>query len=206
MRALQMDFANDTAVKNIGNQYMFGPAILVNPVTDFLARNRAVYLPTGTGWYNLYDGKFTAGGQTITADAPYEQIPLFVKEGSIIPYGPEIEYTAEKNADPIILYVYGGKDASFTLYEDENTNYNYENGQFATIQINYTEATKTVSIENRKGSFKGMLNNRTFKIILVTKDKPLPLDLPNIAAQKIVKYSGKKMSAVFQNNKIIINN
>jgi alpha-D-xyloside xylohydrolase len=194
MRALQMDFANDTAVKNIGSQYMFGPALLVNPVTDFLARNRTVYLPAGTGWYNLYDGKFIAGGQTITADAPYEQIPLFVKEGSIIPYGPEMEYTAEKLADPITLYVYGGKDASFTLYEDENTNYNYENGQFATIQINYTEAAKIVTIENRKGSFKGMLNNRTFKIILVTKDKPSPLDLQNIAAQKIVKYSGKKMS------------
>jgi alpha-D-xyloside xylohydrolase len=194
MRALQMDFANDTAVKNMGNEYMFGNAILVNPVTEFLARTRNVYLPAGTGWYNLYDGKFIAGGQTINADAPYEQIPLFIKEGSIVPFGPAMEYTGQKPADPITLYLYGGRDASFILYEDENTNYNYENGQFAIIPIHYTAATKTLAIETRKGSFKGMLNSRTFKIILVTKDNPQPLDLQNTAAKKTVKYTGKKLS------------
>jgi alpha-D-xyloside xylohydrolase len=194
MRALQMDFATDKAVKNIGDQFMFGPAILVNPVTDYLSRSRSLYLPAGTGWYNFYDGKFTEGGQRVNVDAPLERIPLFVKEGSIIPYGPAMEYTSEKPADPITLYVYAGKDAGFTLYEDENTNYNYETGNYATIQFNYEEASKKITIEDRKGSFNGMLSKRTFNIILVTKENALPLDLENVKPAKVIKYSGKKIS------------
>ncbi len=194
MRALQMDFATDKTVKNIGDQFMFGPAILVNPVTDYLARNRSLYLPAGTGWYNFYDGKFTEGGQRVSVDAPLERIPLFVKEGSIIPYGPAIEYTSEKLADPITLYVYAGKDASFTLYEDENTNYNYETGNYATIQFMYEEASKKITIADRKGGFTGMLSKRTFNIIMVTKENALPLDLENVKPVKVIKYSGKKIT------------
>ncbi|MCW3092555.1 MAG: hypothetical protein JWP81_3624 [Ferruginibacter sp.] len=198
MRALVMDFAADTMVKNIGDQYMFGPAILVNPVTDYSARSRSVYLPANTGWYNLYDGKFVNGGQTIRADAPLERMPLYVKEGSIIPYGPAMEYTAEKKADPVTLYIYAGKDAAFTLYEDENTNYNYETGSYATIQFNYNEAAKTITINERKGSFTGMQVKRTFNIILVTKDAPLPLDLENIKPAAVLKYYGKKINSNLQ--------
>ena len=193
MRALVMDFASDTAVKNIGDQFMFGPNILVNPVTDYLARSRKVYLPANTGWYNLYDGTFIAGGQTITADAPYQKMPLFVKEGSILPYGPEMEYTSEKPADPITIYIYGGKDASFTLYEDENTNYNYENGRYATIQFNYNEAANKLTIEDRKGNFDGMLQHRTFNIIKVSKNNPVALDLDNVKPIETINYTGKKI-------------
>ena len=193
MRALVMDFGYDTLVKNIADQYMFGPAILVNPVTDYMARNRRVYLPAGTGWYNFYDGRFTNGGQTITADAPLQKMPLFVKEGSIVPNGPDMQYTAEKPADPINLYVYTGKDASFTLYEDENTNYNYEAGNYATIDFNYTEATKTLVIADRKGSFNGMLQKRTFNIIWVNKNKPVAND-PGVKSDATLKYSGKKLA------------
>ena len=199
MRALVMDFAFDSLVKNIADQYMFGPAILVNPVTDFLARNRSVYLPANTGWYNFYDGKFTAGGQTIVADAPLQRIPLFIKEGSIVPYGPEIEYTSEKPADPLTLYIYTGKDANFTLYEDEGINYNYETGKFATIQFNYTDGTKMLTVEERKGEFTGMMKKRTFNIIVVSKNNPVPFSLDNIKPAKSLKYSGKKIAVVLKN-------
>ena len=194
MRPLVMDFESDTAVKNIGDQFMFGPAFLVNPVTGYLARNREVYLPKNTGWYNFYDGKYFEGGQKITADAPMERMPLFVKEGSIIPYGPAIEYTSEKTAENITLYIYAGKDASFTLYEDENTNYNYELGKFATIQFGYNEATNTCTIQDRKGSFGGMLKSRNFSIVLVTKNSPQAFDLDKIKPTILLKYSGKKIT------------
>ncbi|MEO7768700.1 MAG: TIM-barrel domain-containing protein [Ferruginibacter sp.] len=192
MRALVMDFATDTAVRNIGDQFMFGPNILVSPVTDYLARSRSLYLPANTGWYNFYDGKYTKGGQTITADAPLLRMPLYIKEGSIIPFGPEIEYTSQKPADPVTLYVYTGKDAGFTLYEDENTNYNYEAGKYATIKINYNEAAKALTIEERKGSFEGMLQQRVFQIIWVSKQKPVAAG-PETKVDNSVKYSGAKL-------------
>jgi len=169
MRALVMDFGSDTAVKSMADEYMFGPSLLVNPVYAYHARSREVYLPAQTGWYDFYTGTYHAGGQHITAEAPYEKMPLFVKEGSILPVGPQLQYTSEKPADTITLFIYTGKDAAFTLYEDEGTNYNYEKGAFANIPIYYNQAKKTLTIAQRKGNFPGMLTARTFNIVWVTK-------------------------------------
>jgi len=108
----------------------------------------------------------------MTVAAPYERLPLFIKAGSILPIGPEIEYTGQKPDDPIILYVYTGADARFTLYEDEGTNYNYENGEYATIEMTYQDATGEFTIGERKGDFPGMLKERTFQVTFVSKDKP----------------------------------
>jgi alpha-D-xyloside xylohydrolase len=191
MRGLVFDFAADTKVTNIGDQYMFGPSLLVNPVHGYKERKRTLYLPAGQGWYDLYTGKFFTGGQQLTMDAPYETMPLFVKEGSIIPAGPAIQFTDEKPADPVTVYVYGGKDAAFTLYEDENLNYNYEKNAFATIAFTYSEATKTLTIEDRKGSFSGMLKKRTFYIKLINKEQPAALDFDEKSGFKIT-YTGKK--------------
>jgi len=191
MRALVMDFGHDSNVLNIGNQFMFGPALLINPVTEYKARSREVYLPSGTGWYELKTGKYFNGGQTLTVDAPYTEIPIFVKEGSIIPCGPEIQYSDEKPADPIRLYVYTGKDCSFTLYEDENTNYNYEQGKFALIQFNYNELSKSLSIEERNGNFVGMLKERIFEIIRIGNDRPSGMDF-SAKPDAIINYNGKK--------------
>ncbi|MGB3007410.1 MAG: TIM-barrel domain-containing protein, partial [Chitinophagaceae bacterium] len=116
MRGLAMDFAKDTAVLNIGDQYMFGPSLLINPIYEYKQRNRDLYLPQCTGWYDFYSGKFYAGGQKINAEAPYERMPVFVKAGSIIPFGPALQYTNEKPADTIMLNIYAGADASFELY------------------------------------------------------------------------------------------
>ncbi|AKD05447.1 alpha-xylosidase [Pontibacter korlensis] len=197
MRALVMDFGADKKVQNIGDQFMFGPSLLINPVYERHATSRKVYLPANTGWYNLYDGKYVQGGQEVNADAPYERMPIFVKEGAILPYGPEIEYTTEKPADLITLYVYGGKDGKFELYEDENTNYNYENGKFATIPITYNEASKTLTIGKRQGEFDGMLKKRAFNVVFVDRNNPKALQF-DAKPVRTVKYTGKAKTVKLQ--------
>ena len=193
MRGLVMDFANDTAVLNIGDQFLFGPSLLVNPVYNYKQRSRELYLPKGQGWYDFYTGKRFAGGQRMTADAPYEQVPLYVKEGSIVPFGPELQYTSEKPADVINLYVYTGKDASFTLYEDAGTTYDYEKGQFLTIPFTYNEAGKTLTIGDRKGSYPGALSQRTFRITVVSPSGAKAYD-PDAKGDREVTYTGKKLT------------
>ena len=193
MRALVMDFNGDKEVENIGNQWMFGPALMACPVGYYKARNRSVYFPKQCGWYNLYTGEYTEGGQRLIVDAPYEQIPVFVREGAIIPFGPEMEWSDEKPAELINLYVYAGQNGSFQLYEDEGTNYNYEKGKYATIDITYDDAARTVSFGARKGQFNGMLKNRRFNVVLISKDAPKTLNLENPEG-KMVDYNGKAVS------------
>src|SRR5690606_24089862 len=130
----------------------------------------SVYLPAGKGWYDFYSGNFIEGGQVLEADAPYERMPLFVKAGSIIPIGPELQYTDEKKPSEITLYVYSGADAEFTLYEDEGTNYDYEIGKRSTIPIHYNDRNKTITIHQRSGEFNGMLKNRSFDIVFIEQD------------------------------------
>ncbi|WP_449436705.1 glycoside hydrolase family 31 protein [Pedobacter steynii] len=193
MRGLMMDFPQDLKASNLSDAFLFGPSLLINPVYKYKERNREVYLPLGQGWYDLYTGKYFNGGQTIKADAPYEKMPVYVKEGSIVPTGPELQYTSEKPADPITLFVYTGKNASFSLYEDEGTNYNYEKGAFATIDFNYDEKTKTLTVGSRKGSFKGMQDSRTFKIVVITPKSAKALDF-NQKASHTLTYSGKAIT------------
>jgi alpha-D-xyloside xylohydrolase len=151
---------------------MFGPALMVSPVTAYKARSRTVYLP-GAGWYDFWTGAWHAGAETLDAAAPYDSMPLFVKAGSIIPFGPEIQYTQEKPADPITLMVYEGSDGAFTLYEDQGLNCDYERGKFSRIPIRWNDASGTLTIGKRKGSFEGMLSERTFDIVVVTKTRAL---------------------------------
>ncbi len=150
MRAMVMDFGDDKEVLSLGDQYMFGPSILVAPVYKYGARSREVYFPASAGWYDLYSGDYIFGGHKLIVDAPYERMPLFVKEGSIIPVGPEIQYTDEKTGDPITLFVYSGRNCSFTLYEDEGTNYNYEKGACSTIKFSFDNASGELTIGDRK--------------------------------------------------------
>ncbi len=193
MRGLVMDFGYDEKTLDINDQYMFGPAFLVNPVSEYKARTRSLYLPSGTGWYDLRTGKYIKGGQTIQADAPYTEMPVYVKAGSIIPCGPEIQYTTEKPADPIRLFVYTGNDGSFTLYEDENVNYNYEKGIFSTITMSYNEKKKELTIGKREGEFVRMLEKRTFEIIWISKLKASGLDF-QAKSDVTVMYDGSSQS------------
>ncbi|MBO4821161.1 MAG: DUF5110 domain-containing protein [Prevotella sp.] len=192
MRGLAMDFNGDSKVFDIPDQWMFGPAFMACPVGYYKARSRSVYFPKQCGWYDLYTGEYVNGGQTLVVDAPYERIPVFVREGSIVPFGPEMEWCDEKPAELINLYVYEGADASFQLYEDEATNYNYEKGKYATIDIKYDEKAKTLTFGKRNGNFKGMLKNRRFNVVVVSKDKAQPLNLLNPEG-KMVEYVGKEV-------------
>ncbi len=188
MRALVMDFPGDNNVINISDQYMFGPAIMACPVYEYKARSREVYFPSNEGWYDLFTGDFIEGGQTLTVDAPYDKMPLFASAGSIIPYGPEMMHSNEKQAEEITLYVYAGKDGSFTLYEDEGVNYNYENGEFANITFIFNDADKTLEIGDRQGDFAGMLKERTFNIVYVNESNPVALDFDTEGI--VVEYNG----------------
>ncbi|MDM8159996.1 glycoside hydrolase family 31 protein [Labilibaculum sp. K2S] len=192
MRPLVMDFSADANVRNIGDQFMFGPAFMVCPVYKYQAREREVYFPEGTNWYDFYTGKYIQGGQKLNVDAPYEHIPLYIREGAIIPVGPEIQYTDEKPAEKIVLYVYRGQDGNFTLYEDEGVNYNYEKGSYSNIPFIYDDTKGTLTIGERKGQFEGMLKERTFIIVPVSKDNAQGFKYD--AQGKKVSYDGHEQT------------
>ncbi len=188
MRPLVMDFMADAKVTNIGDTYMFGPAFLVAPVYEYGARTREVYFPECEGWYDYYTNKFHKGGVAENVAAPYDRMPLYVRAGSIVPCGPEIQWSDQKAADMIDLYVYMGADGEFTLYEDENVNYNYEKGMCSKIRFSYNDRMKLLSIEEREGEFPGMLENRSFRIIPVSKD--------GAGKVQTVEYNGLSMKVV----------
>jgi alpha-D-xyloside xylohydrolase len=198
MRALAFDFRNDEAIRDIPDQYMFGPAFLVNPVTEQLytsgaekAKTRSVYLPKTT-WYDFWTGKSLQGGQTIEASAPINIMPLYVRAGSIVPMGPYLQYATEKPADPIELRIYPGANGEFTIYEDENDNYNYEKGAYATIRLSWNDTQKTLTIDDRKGEFPGMLKKRSFHIVLVKENHGNGIGTCS-KPDKTVGYNGAKM-------------
>lgn len=193
MRGLVLDFNADPATHNIADQFLFGPSLLVSPVTDYRARSRKLYLPAGTGWYDFYTGQYQAGGQSLTADAPLERLPLYVREGAILPVGPAVQYVAEKPADPVTLYVYTGKNGEFSLYEDEGTTYDYEKGAFASIPLRYDEQAKTLTIGARQGTYPRMLAERTFNIVWVGKNRPIAWN-PDAAPTQTVRYTGAALS------------
>jgi alpha-D-xyloside xylohydrolase len=195
MRALPFDFRSDPNVYNIGDEFMFGPAFLVCPVSTSEATSLQVYLPSST-WYNFWTGDtlISPSGRTISTSAPLDTMPLFIRAGSIVPMGMEIKY-ADTAADPIELRVYTGANGAFTLYEDEGDNYNYENGAFATIPITWTEATQMLAIGPTSGSFPGMLTSRTFKVVWVSHGhgagEPITSDS---VIDKIIPYHGGMLS------------
>jgi alpha-D-xyloside xylohydrolase len=192
MRPLVMDFRTDERAQNIGDQFMFGPAFLVNPVTEPAATTRQLYLPDAK-WYDFWSGAAVAGGHMIEAPAPLDRLPLYVRAGSILPLGPDMEWSTEKPADPIELRIYPGADSDFTLYEDENDNYNYEKGAYATIPLHWDSNKSTLTIGDRKGSFPGMLKQRTFRVVFVHKDHGAGVAASD-EADKVVSYSGMKIT------------
>jgi len=193
MRGLVMDFGADVAARYVKDQYMFGPALLINPVSTYEARSRKVYLPAGTGWYDFQTGGYTAGGQHVDAGAPLDRMPIYVREGSIIPAGPELQYSDEKPADPLTLYVFTGKDAAFTLYEDEGTNYGYEQGRYARIPLSYNESTHTLTVGERQGTYPGMQAQRTLQIVWIAKDRPAGVALQAPVNAQTLQYDGREV-------------
>lgn len=190
MRPMVMDFTADLNTRNLKDQYMFGPAFLVAPVYKYGARDREVYFPAGETWYDFYTGKAIKGGQTLKVDAPYETMPLFVRGGSIVPAGGDIQYAAQKSDDPVTIVVYGGRDGDFTIYEDEGTNYNYEKGAYSKIRLEYNDKTNELTIADREGSFPGMQSDRKFNIVKVDAAHRVADAIK--AKGKLVNYNGKK--------------
>jgi alpha-D-xyloside xylohydrolase len=187
MRHLVFDYPTDTNVFNIKDQFLFGPALLVNPVTSVGATSRSVYLPAGT-WYDFWTGSTQTGGARPTVNAPLSQIPLFVKAGSIVPMGPMIQY-ATQSIDPLEIRVYQGQNGSFVLYEDEGDTYNYETGAFSRIPFTWDETAKTLTIGARTGTYTGMPTSRTFNIVWVGSNHGNAIDV-TATADKVVSYTG----------------
>jgi alpha-D-xyloside xylohydrolase len=189
MRPLVMDFRDDAAARRVGDQYMFGPAFLVSPVMTYKARSREVYLPKASDWYDFWTGAAASGGKTVDAAAAYDVMPVYVRAGSIVPFGPEIQYADEKPADPLTLYVYAGANGAFTLYDDDGASNGYERGAFARIPVRWDDRAKTLTIGKREGSYPGMLAERTFNVVVVSKSKPVGFSFEP-TADRTVSYRG----------------
>jgi alpha-D-xyloside xylohydrolase len=188
MRPLVMDYREDVTARNLGDQFLFGPALMVSPVTDPGVDGRRVYLPNPT-WTNFWSGESFSGGKFIMAAAPLETLPMFVRAGSILPLGPAMEYSSQEPEDPIELRIYPGADADFTLYEDDGLTYDYEKGAYATIPIHWDDAQHTLTIGARQGSFPGMLERRTFNIVWVGPGHGVGVS-PSGTVDKTVSYNG----------------
>lgn len=211
LRALFMDFNEDQKVHNISNQYMFGKAFLVTPVTrnmyvfsdkeqwkdpyeDFSKTGtQDVYLPKGTKWFDFWTGEALNGGQLVTKEVPIDIIPLYVRAGSIVPLGPKVQYSTEKKWNNLEIRIYPGADGEFVLYEDENDNYNYEKGVYSTIKFTWDDANRTLNIADREGTFPGMLKSRKFNIVVVDKENGTG-SAQSTKFTKSVSYGGKKKS------------
>jgi alpha-D-xyloside xylohydrolase len=192
MRPLVMEFRSDVRAQNTWDEFMYGPAFLVNPVTEPAASSRRVYLPDAK-WYDFWNGSSAQGGREVAAEAPLERLPLYIRAGAIVPMGPDVEWSTEKPADPIELRVYRGADGEFTLYEDENDNYNYEKGAHATIAFRWDDAGKVLTIGERQGQFPGMLASRTFRVVFVRENHGVGV-APSEMADKVVQYTGNQIA------------
>ena len=190
MRGLPMDFPSDPAVRDINDQYLFGPSLLVAPVTTFGATTRKVYLPAGTTWLDYYTGQRLQGGQTIDAAAPLERIPLYVRAGAILPTGPVQQYVDEQPDAPLTVVVYTGADGAFSLYEDDGRSYGYEKGQFSRIPLQWNQATRELRIGKREGQWKGMQAQRTIQVRFVEGPRADAGALAP-AIDQTVRYDGK---------------
>jgi alpha-D-xyloside xylohydrolase len=186
-----MDFRTDVRAQNTWDEFTYGPAFLVNPVTEPLATSRQVYLPDAK-WYDFWSGASVQGGREITAEAPLDRLPLYIRAGSIVPLGPDVEWSTERPSDPIELRVYRGANGEFTLYEDENDNYNYEKGVHATIAFHWNDAVQMLNIGDRQGEFPGMLANRTFRVVFVGENHGAGI-APSTTPDKVVNYSGRQV-------------
>lgn len=192
-RPLVMDWRTDPKVRDIGDQFMFGPAILVNPVLREDATEREIYLPNAPEWYDFWTGASLKGGQYVEADAPLDRIPLSVRAGSIIPLGPEIEYADEKPQGPIELRIYTGADGDFDLYSDEGDNYDYEKGVHAIIPIHWDNSSRTLTIGDRVGQYPGMPDEIAFNVVWVAPQHGTG-EAVEARPDKIVRYKGAQIS------------
>src|SRR5579862_5398268 len=196
MRALVMDFRDDPRVWNIGDQFLFGPSLLVNPVTEPGATTRHLYLPKGK-WYNFWTGETVEGGRAIDAAAPLAEMPLFVRAGSIIPLGPEIQYAEQPSKDPIELRIYTGADGDFTLYQDDGNTYDYEKGELASVPIHWDDTRHRLTIGVRSGRYQGIPQIQPILIVFVRENRGAGINPTPPTAAELIPYDGRVVEATF---------
>ncbi len=196
LRPLVMDFAGDNGALTIADQYLFGPALMINPVTEPGASSRSVYLPGESPWYDFWTGKRETAGRRIEAAAPIGILPLYVPAGTVLPLGPAEEYVDQKPADPLEVRVYPGADGSFVLYEDAGDSYAYERGAYTTIPFKWDDASKTLTIGKRAGAFESMPTNRAFRILLVGEQQGCGVEESRKALR--AAYAGQEIRVKLQ--------
>ena len=196
MRALPLEFAGDPGSREVSDQFLFGSALMVAPVATEGAIQRRVWLPVGSDWIDFWTGQRTKGGQSVTAEASLDTIPIYVEAGSIVPFGPPLEFAAARS-DPIDLRIYDGADADFTLYEDEGDNYDYERGAHSVIAMHWNDKNQTLTIGDRQGSFPGMVEHRVFRIVRVVDSRGVGSGLAQ-GFDATVSYEGKAVSVNLQ--------
>lgn len=192
MRALPLDFQDDQKAADVTDQFLFGPSIMVNPVTTAGVVKRSVYLPGKGSWTDFWTGIRYAGGKSVTMASPVSEMPILVRPGSIVPMGPEVQYASEKN-DPVEIRIYPGANASFTLYEDEGDGYAYEHGVYTTITMHWDDRTGTLAIGKRQGAFPGMLQSRTFNIVQVRQGNGVGIDVQS-RPDAAISYDGRAVA------------
>ena len=197
MRPLPMDWRENQTVRDIGDEYMFGPAFLANPVTEQGATSREVYLPPAAFWYDFWTGARVQGDQHVQAAAPLDRMPLYVKAGSIVPLGPEVEYAEQSPDAPIELRIYCGADGNFNLYNDAGDTYAYEKGERAVIPMHWDDGASTLTLGAREGSYPRMAQKRTFRVVLVSEGHGAGAQVAATADREIV-YDGKSVSVVLK--------
>jgi alpha-glucosidase (family GH31 glycosyl hydrolase) len=195
MRALSLDYPNDRNTSDITDEYMFGPSILVAPVTEQGQDEREVYLPEGNEWYDFWTNVKYQGGQTVKVPAPIERIPLFVKAGSVLPLGPIVNYVGEKPED-LEIRIYIGASGSTKIYQDENDNYNYEKGLFTTFEINWNNEKNILAFTEQKGDFPGASLPKKINVVFIKENQEMNEQSVN-NPDKILIYRGKKISIQF---------
>lgn len=193
MRGLAMDFPDDPAVRDVATQYMFGPALLVNPVYEPGVDSRQVYLPAGSDWYDFASGEKHAGGKTIDAAAPLTRMPLYVRAGSIVPTGPAIEHTGQSLNAPLTLNVYTGADGRFEIYEDDGLTHDYEHGAWSRIPVSYDESDGELRIGQRTGDFEGMAAGRRIEVRFIDGPGTVPADF-DAAPDATLDYMGAPLA------------
>jgi len=194
MRPLVMDFASDRGAWGIDDQYLFGPALMVAPVTGFEARSREVYLPAGD-WYEAQTGQKLSGARTIAAAAPRERIPLFIRAGSIVPLGPDVQWTGENPQGPLTVHIFAGAEGAFTLYEDQGEDMGYARGEFARLTFAWDNRARRLTIGARQGRFPGMAETRAVTVILHDGGAGGPVF--ERTEGRAVEYSGRPLTLSF---------
>ncbi len=190
-RGLPMDWPDDRRARTIGDQFMFGPAFLVSPVSEAGATSREVYLPKAAAWYDFWTGKRLAGSATLQAPAPLDRIPLYVRAGSIVPLGPVV-MDADAQVEELEVRVYPGADGDFDWYSDAGDTYDYEKGERRVVSMHWNDSARTLELEEAQGSYPQMPERVHIRLVVVSEGHGAGAEVSTAGNGEVV-YEGKSL-------------